>query len=95
MPTLRETIEMLTALADQSPDGLDTPVEFGICDATDLQMIDEIDLGIYQRISVRTSEVGTYVMFRGHHHPGAVPGALLRGAAADVDDELRDLTGEL
>ncbi|GAA3217305.1 hypothetical protein [Actinocorallia longicatena] len=93
MPTLRETIEMLTALAHQSPDGLDTPVEFAICDGENLQMIDEIDLGTSTRVSARSAaKTSHFVLFRGHHHPGRPPGLLLRGAAADVDDELRGLT---
>ena len=91
--TIRETIEELTRLAGHLRDGMDTPVEFAICDGHSLQMIDDFDVTYWTRINTETGAHGAQsVMFRGHHHPGKLPGKRHQAVTADVDDELRDLT---
>jgi hypothetical protein len=89
--TIREMITMLTALADEVPTGLDTTVEFGICDGESLQIVDDVDVSHWTNMREATPE-GVLVLIRGHNHPGTRPGRLLRGGAADVDAELRKLT---
>lgn len=88
--TIREMIEALVELAEESPVGADTEVEFGICNGTDLQMVDKVDVSHFTH--VQDGEMPrVFVMFRGHVHPGEKPGQLLHDAVADVDEELRDL----
>lgn len=90
MTTIREMIEALVELAEESPAGADTDVEIGICNGTDLQMVDNIDVSHFTRVQDDKPD-RVFVMFRAHVHPGEKPGELLRDAVADVDDELRDL----
>jgi hypothetical protein len=93
--TARELIDMITATAAELRDGLDTDIEFGICDGNNLELIDDVDIDFYARVPTDGSPGGTQLLIIcGHHHPGQKPGELLRGAAADVDDELRNLTGQ-
>ncbi len=87
---------MLTRIASELPGGLDTMVEFGVCDGSSLQLLDDVDVDFYTEI---TSEGGravsvAFVSIRAHHHPGeGKTGQLLRGVAAEVDEELHRLTG--
>ncbi|TDD60826.1 hypothetical protein [Actinomadura rubrisoli] len=88
--TIREVIAMLNTLAADLPEGMDTRVKFGICDGADLQMVDDVDLSHYTHVK-DGRPVEVFVMFRGHVHPEEEPGPRLRGAAAHVDEELREL----
>jgi hypothetical protein len=88
--TIRQAIEVLTELASTLPDGMETQVEFGLCNGVDLQMFDEIDVDHYTHVSEGKPD-RVFVMFRAHAHPGEEPGRQLRDATADVDEELRDL----
>lgn len=88
--TIRDMIEALTELAATSPEGVDTQVEFGLCNGVDLQMFDKVDVDHYTHVGDDKPD-RIFVMFRAHAHPGEEPGRQLRDAVADVDDELRDL----
>lgn len=88
--TIREVIDMLTDLASFLPVGPDTQVEFGICDGENLQMVDKVDVSHYTHVRDDGSDQ-IFVIIRGHVHLGEKPGRLLRGAVADVDQELHDL----
>jgi hypothetical protein len=94
--TIRYLIDGLLELAGMLPEGTDTPVELGICDGKDLQLIDQCDLGHWAKIPADGSgpPSGYFVLIRGHVHPGEKAGELMRGAASDADQELRDLTGD-
>jgi hypothetical protein len=94
--TLRQIVDMLLAIATDLPAGLDGRIEFGVCDGNNLQIIDHVDLDLYTEVKPgeRPAPDSTYVILRAHHHPGESPGHLLRGAAADADKELRQLTAE-
>lgn len=90
--TIRDLIAALNELAEESPAGENTEVEFGICNGTALQMVDDIDVSHSTRVQADgLARVRVSVLFRAHVHPGEKPGELLRGVAADVDQELRDL----
>lgn len=89
--TIRDMIEALTELAAMLPDAERSEVEFGICNGTDLQMVDKVDVSHYTHVRDDGGPDRLFVMFRGHVHPGEKPGRLLRDAVADVDEELRGL----
>jgi len=91
--TIRYLVDGLLELAGTLPEGTDTPVELGVCDGSALQLIDQCDLHYWARMPADGSgPPGSYfVLIRGHIHPGEKAGELLRGAAADVDRELREL----
>ena len=91
----RDLIDGLTYLVSDLPDGLDSDVRLGICDSADVQMVDLWD--VVQQFPVNedgSPRAAAYVLLRGHIHPGDHAGEVLRGVAADADDELRRLTDE-
>lgn len=90
--TIGELIEELRALGAYLPDGPDTPVQLGICDGQNLQMIEHVDVTYWEHRHTSSPTPSAYfALIRGHHHPGERAGELLRGAASDVDNELREL----
>jgi hypothetical protein len=93
--TVRGLIEALTEAAAGTLNGLDSPVDLGICDGKDLQYIDEIDVSnwtLVNRESGTPAPGSGRVLIRGHWHPDKAPGELRHGLASDVDEELRELT---
>lgn len=94
--TLRGVLNMLMAVAAELPQGLNSRVEFGVCDGENLQLIDQVDVDIYTNIQTASGEEvdEPFVILRAHSHPGQTAGRLLRGAASNADDELRKLTGD-
>lgn len=97
MTTAQEFIEMIADTAAELDDGLDAGIEFGICDGDNLQLIDNCDIDIYSEVRTNGSPTTAkpFIVIRGHHHPGeGKPGKLLRGVAADADEELRRLTDD-
>jgi hypothetical protein len=96
LATIREFVEGLTELADLLPDGFDTPLELGICDGEDLQLLDRVDLGPWTEVTGESLEHrSVFALLRGHHHrDDPNPGRLLRRGAADADEELRKLTDD-
>jgi hypothetical protein len=82
--------------AEQLPDGLDSPIDLAICDGSNLQFLDQVEV-TWQHQYDKTS--GTFVrgkemcaLIKGHWHPEGNPGRLLRGVASDINEELRELT---
>lgn len=92
--TIRGVVERLLLLADRLPTGMDTRVEFGICDGKNLQLIDNVEVDHFVIAKADGQAVDVFVAFKAHQHPGEPPGKLLPGVTADVDDELRKLAGE-
>jgi hypothetical protein len=91
--TIRDLIDGLTELAGILPEGFETRVELGVCDGKDLQLIEKADLGHWALMPPEGPLIaGRFVLLRGHVHPGERAGELLRGAANDLDQELRELT---
>lgn len=90
--TIRDLIGGLTELAAMLPEGLDTPVQIGICNAEDLQLIEKVDLDQWTYRHDDSTPDTTFVLLRGHAHPWEVAGQVLHGAASD--DELRKLMGD-
>lgn len=94
--TVREFIAELTAIADQLPDGLDSVVELLICDGSNQQFIDNMEvlfqISLREDGSVNPDARPPQVVIRGHWHPGESPGRVQRGLATDADEELRKLT---
>jgi hypothetical protein len=75
------------------PEGVETHVELGVCNGNDLQLIEKVDLGHWALMPPEGPLIaGRFVLLRGHVHPGERAGELLRGAANDLDQELRELT---
>jgi hypothetical protein len=92
--TIGILIDGLTELAEMLPEGMETPVKFGICDGSGIQFVDKSDLGHWGHASLEDAQVREwFVLLRGHVHPGENPGQYSPGVADDVDRELRDLTG--
>lgn len=94
--TVRRMVEALLGVADRLPLGLDAAVEFGVCDGAALQILKDVDVtaySVFPRDQSRPVSAPT-VLIRAHDHPGpgTSRGPLMRGAAADADDELQDLT---
>ncbi|OLT12951.1 hypothetical protein BJF79_03360 [Actinomadura sp. CNU-125] len=89
--TIRTLVNMLTLMSSALPDGLETRVEFGICDGENLQMVDKVDLSDYTTVTEDGREEETVVAFRGHAHPGQSPGRLLQGVTADADEQMHRL----
>jgi hypothetical protein len=94
--TLRGVLNMLMAVAAELPLGLDSRVEFGVCDGENLQRIDQVDVDIYTNIQTASGEEAgePFVILRAQSHPGQTAGRPLRGVASNADDELRKLTGD-
>jgi hypothetical protein len=93
--TVRQLINVLSTLASELPGGMDTPVEIGVCDGTDLQLLPKVDVDEYHHVSLDGTEIRTFIAIRAHDHPdGSGRGMQARGVAADTDDELRKLTEE-
>jgi hypothetical protein len=94
--TIRDLVDALLEQARDLDKGLDTPMELGICDGTDLQLVDTVDLNCWSTVSSsgRGSPGGQFLILRGHIHPGEKAGKILRGAASHADEELREVTGE-
>jgi hypothetical protein len=89
--SVRKFIQRLTEAAGNLPDGLDSAVELAICDGRDLQFIDRVDVSVWTTVP-ESGPPQSYVLIRPHDHPGDSHGPRTRGAAADVDEELRWLT---
>jgi hypothetical protein len=64
---------------------METPIEFGICNGEDVQMIDDVDLDQWTRVETDGTPVRQFALLRGHIHPGEKTGDRLRGVAADVN----------
>lgn len=90
---IREVLEQLVRIAERLPLGVDTPVKFGICDGVNLQMIDAVDVDHFATVDGGGEVKELFVMFKCHQHPGTSPGELLQGVTADLDEELREITG--
>ena len=96
--TIRIFIELLARAAGNLPEGLDSAIELAICDGTSKQFIDHVEADHWYTVNQETGRVvtdgerGVYII--GHWHPGEGPGKVYRGIAADVDEELRKLSGE-
>ena len=95
---MREFIEWLTEAAENLPEGLDSALDLTICDRRGKQFIDHVEVEPWRAYSIETGREnpdgprGVYII--GHWHPDESPGKYLRAMTADVDDELRDLTGD-
>jgi hypothetical protein len=93
--TIRDLVDGLAELARMLPEGFETRVELGMCDGQDLQLIENVDLGHWALMPPEGPLIaGRFVLLRGHVHPGERVGELLRGAANDLDQELRELTDD-
>lgn len=93
--TVRGLVNYLTTLASALPEGMSTPIEIGVCDGQDLQLLSEVDIDEYTRTLLDGTEVETFIVIRAHDHPdGEGRGMRMRGVTADADGELRDLTKE-
>lgn len=92
---MRQLVNVLSTLAAALPDGMDTPVEIGVCDGADLQLLSEVDIDEYHHVSLDGTEGETFIAIRAHDHPdGTGRGMRMRGVATDTDSELRKLTEE-
>ena len=89
--SVREFIQRLTNAAGDLSDGLDGAVELAICDGRDLQFIGRVDVSVWTTVP-ESGQPSSYVLIRAHHHPGDSSETRSRGAAADVDEELRWIT---
>jgi hypothetical protein len=80
--TVRDLIAVLTEAATRLPAGLDTPVRFGICDGTDLHLLDDVDVDVYTVHPQDPADDPRHLLLaRGHQHPGRA-GEVWRGAGA-------------
>jgi hypothetical protein len=92
--TVRGLIEALTEAAAGTLNGLDSPIDLGICNGQDLQYIDEIDVSSLTLVNRQTGTPAPgsgRVLIRGHWHPDKAPGELRHGIASDADEEWRRL----
>jgi hypothetical protein len=89
--TIREYIAALEDAAARLPQGTDARVDVGVCDGTDLQLLDRTELIIYERAPAGGAPQAR-ALLRAHQHPGEDPGTLMR--ASDPDLDLRRLTGD-
>jgi hypothetical protein len=85
MSTLRDVLDAVLGMATSLPRGLDTPAEFGVCDGSDLQILDDVDMQVYPAASREAGQPAgePSVLIRVHDHPGS-PGSrgrLLLGVA--------------
>jgi hypothetical protein len=81
MSTLRDVLDAVLELATRLPRGLDTPAEFGVCDGSDLQVVNGADMQVCPAASGEGGEPS--VLVRVHDHAGS-PGSrgrLLPGVA--------------
>jgi hypothetical protein len=71
------------------PLGLDTRMEFGVCDGLNLQLLADSDLVTYRKAPASGGEVGTLtVLLRVHRHGKALGEVLANGAAACGEEDL-------
>ena len=89
MATIRELIDGLTELARTLPEGMDTPVQIGICNAVDLQLVPHVDVDQWTRVPGDGTPQETFALLRGHLHPWESSDVLYGQA---TDEELRNLT---
>jgi hypothetical protein len=101
--TVRTVLNELMRIAADLPKGLDSRLEFGVCNGENLQLIQHVDVDIYtERVDLHETGAAStaedtgqpFIFLRAHHHPGDTPGTLLRGVASDTDAELRNLTDQ-
>jgi hypothetical protein len=76
--TVRTVLNALLEIAAGLPLGLDTQMEFGVCDGLNLQLLNNADLISYhKKAAAGGAEAGTLsVLLRAHHH-GKAPGEIL------------------
>lgn len=94
MTTIRDLLNGLSELAAALPDGLDTPIEAGVCNGENLHLLDNVDVDHWERhADGPASSPEVFVLLRGHLHPNENrPERVLRGVAAGLDDELRQIS---
>lgn len=93
--TLGKLIADLNEYARLLPEGTGTPVRLAVCDGNGMQFIDTKDLGYWTFMA--RDDPGTrhtFVLVRGHAHPGESPGQYSPGITAGADDELRKIAAE-
>jgi hypothetical protein len=91
-PTARKVLNALMEVSARLPEGLDSRLEVGVCDGTNLQLPDIFDITFYTRITASGSpRSAPAVLLKAHRHPGQNPGELMRGVTSDGDDELHRL----
>lgn len=84
--TVREFVDMMLRSAGDLPAGLDSKIEFGICDGAGMQVVGCVDIG-------QRAEDNGALLLRGHLHPEDVPKPM-RVQAEVLDHELRDLIAD-
>jgi hypothetical protein len=86
--TVRTVLNALLEIAAGLPLGLDSRVEFGVCDGLNMQLLDNADLISYRKKAPDGSEEADTlsVLLRAHHH-GNAPGELMDGTAACGEED--------
>jgi hypothetical protein len=92
--TVRGFIDLLTEVAGTLPEGLDSAIELGICDGKTLQIIDNVEVDFWVQVAGDGSRIGAQcVLICGHQHRRESTGREGRSVAANLDEELRKLSG--
>lgn len=95
--TVREVIERLEAAAQDMELGLDSPMIVMLCDGTDVEGSQELEIDTLTFVSKSDGSSRDFaVMIKGHPHIDKDEGqpSHFRGLASDADTALREWTGE-